>query len=257
MTPATKATDDLSGKVALVTGAGRGMGRAIAVMLAGRGAEVVVNDQSPQMLEEVKQQLTGLGGKGWTVAADVTKSESVRAMVDTLIERAGSLDILINNAGTLRPTPYADISEDEWNLVVDVNLKGVFLCSQAALPQMSKRGWGRVINISSSAGKNVSTVGGVHYTAAKAGVLGVTRHLAKEVARFGVTVNAVCPGLIDTDMVRQTITDQAVEKYARGFPTPRLGRPDEVAELVAFLASHRSSYITGASFDINGGDLMI
>ena len=122
---------------------------------------------------------------------------------------------------------------------------------------MREEGWGRIVNFSSTAGKNVSTVGGAHYTAAKAGVLGFTRHLAKEVAGYGITVNAVCPGLIDTEMVRAVISPERADAYARGFPVSRLGEPGEVAELVAFLASDRASYITGASLDINGGDLMI
>ena len=122
---------------------------------------------------------------------------------------------------------------------------------------MREAGWGRIVNFSSTAGKNVSTVGGAHYTAAKAGVLGFTRHLAKEVAAYGITVNAVCPGLIDTEMVRAVVSPERADAYARGFPIERLGEPEEVAELVAFLASDRASYITGASLDINGGDLMI
>jgi len=138
-----------------------------------------------------------------------------------------------------------------------VNLKGTFLCAQAVLPAMKEAGWGRIVNFSSTAGKNVSTVGGAHYTASKAGVLGFTRHLAKEVAPDGITVNAVCPGLIDTEMVRATIDDARTQAYAAGFPISRLGQPQEVADLVAFLASDQASYITGASLDINGGDLMI
>ena len=122
---------------------------------------------------------------------------------------------------------------------------------------MQTAGWGRIVNFSSTAGKSVSTVGGAHYTAAKAGILGFTRHLASEVARYGITVNAVCPGLVDTEMVRSTISDSRAQAYAAGFPIARLGEPREVAELVAFLASDRAAYITGASLDINGGDLMI
>ena len=140
---------------------------------------------------------------------------------------------------------------------MNVNLKGTYLCSRAVLPAMRREGWGRIVNFSSTAGKNVSTLGGAHYTAAKAGVLGFTRHLAKEEARHGITVNAVCPGLIDTEMVRNTIGAKRRRSYARSFPISRLGKPGEVAELVAFLASDRAAYITGASLDINGGDLMI
>ena len=157
----------------------------------------------------------------------------------------------------LRPTPVIDIEEDEWDFVVGVNLKGTYLCSRAVLPTMRSQGWGRIVNFSSTAGKNVSTVGGAHYTAAKAGILGFTRHLAKEEAGYGITVNSVCPGLIDTEMVRDTISDDRADAYAASFPIQRLGLPEEVAELVAFLASDRASYITGASLDINGGDLMI
>ena len=142
-------------------------------------------------------------------------------------------------------------------MVVNGNLKSTYLCSRAVLPAMRDQGWGRIVNFSSSAGKNVSTVAGAHYTASKAAVLGFTRHLAKEEAPHGITVNAVCPGLIDTEMVRSTISDERATAYAESFPISRLGQPSEVAELVAFLASDRAAYITGASLDINGGDLMI
>ncbi|MGE3798517.1 MAG: SDR family oxidoreductase, partial [Thermomicrobiales bacterium] len=182
---------------------------------------------------------------------------AVHAMIEEIVERFGGLHILVNNAGVLRPTKVIEIPEEEWDWVVDVNLKGTFLVSQAVLPVMRQQEWGRVVNISSSAGRSVSTVGGAHYTAAKAGVLGFSRHLAREEAGHGITVNAVCPGLFDTEMVRHTIDDARTEAYAQSFPIQRLGLPEEVAELVAFLASDRAAYITGASLDINGGDLMI
>jgi 3-oxoacyl-[acyl-carrier protein] reductase len=178
-------------------------------------------------------------------------------MVAQTVNQFGGVQILVNNAGCLRPTPVAEISEAEWDLVMDVNLKGTFLCSQAVLGSMKQAQWGRIVNFSSTAGKNVSTIGGAHYTAAKAGILGFTRHLAMEVARQGITVNSVCPELIDTEMVRGTISPERTAAYARGFPIPRLGTPEEVADLVAFLCSERAAYITGASLDINGGDLMI
>jgi NAD(P)-dependent dehydrogenase (short-subunit alcohol dehydrogenase family) len=244
-------------RVAIVTGAGRGMGRAVAHRLAAGGAKLVVNDMAHDSAESVVSELRDSGAQAVSAPGDISKSSDVRTMVDVAIEAFGAVHILVNNAGILRPTAVIDIEEDEWDLVVSVNLRGTYLCSRAVLPAMREAGWGRIVNFSSTAGKNVSTVGGAHYTAAKAGILGFTRHLAKEEAGYGITVNSVCPGLIDTEMVRTTIDPELTKTYAASFPIPRLGEPEEVAELVAFLASDRAAYITGASLDINGGDLMI
>jgi 3-oxoacyl-[acyl-carrier protein] reductase len=150
-----------------------------------------------------------------------------------------------------------DISESDWRAVVDVSLTGSFIASQVCLPGIIDRGFGRIVNFSSTAGKNVSTLGGAHYTAAKAGVLGLTRALANETAKFGITVNAICPGLFDTDMARENCTPERLAAYANSFPVGRLGEPEEVAALVAFLCSSDAAYITGAALDINGGDLMV
>ena len=248
---------ELSGKVAVVTGAARGMGYAVARRLAAAGAGVVINDVNAGAAARAASELGAAGRRALAVPGDVTSASDVDRLMATATEQFGAVHILINNAGILRPTPVIDIEENEWDLVVNVNLKGTYLCSRAALPGMQKAGWGRIVNFSSTAGKNVSTVGGAHYTAAKAGILGFTRHLAKEVAGHGITVNAVCPGLIDTEMVRSTISAERARAYADSFPIQRLGEPFEVAELVAFLASDRAAYITGASLDINGGDLMI
>lgn len=245
---------ELEGKVALVSGAAGGMGAAVARSLSQLGATVVLNDLTVESLQQLGQNLTT---PSISIAADVTKKPEIESMVKSIEMRLGSVDILINNAGVLRPTKIVEIGEDEWDFVVGVNLKGTFLLSQAVIPGMRSRGWGRIVNLSSTAGKNVSTMGGAHYTAAKAGVLGLTRHIASEVADDGITVNAICPGLIDTDMTRRTITAAQADDYAASFPIPRLGRPEEVADLIAFLATDRAAYITGASLDINGGDLMI
>lgn len=249
--------DSLEARTAIVTGAGQGMGKAVARTLVARGAHVVLNDVDEKRAKEAADELQAAGAKVIPIQADITDLSAVLRMVEESIQRFGTIQILVNNAGVLRPTKVIDIKEAEWDWVVGVNLKGTFLCSQAVLPSMLKAGWGRIVNFSSTAGKNVSTVGGAHYTAAKAGILGFTRHLAKEVAPFGVTVNAVCPGLIDTEMVRATVSSQKAQEYAESFPISRLGEPEEVAELVAFLASDRAAYITGASLDINGGDLMV
>ena len=250
-------SDEFEGKVAIVTGAGQGMGLAVARRLASHGASIVANDIDPAAAEHAAQVLREDGADVIAAPGNVTVQDDVRRTVAAALERFNAVHILVNNAGVLRPTAVIDIEEDEWDFVVSVNLKGTYLCSRAVLPAMREGGWGRIVNFSSTAGKNVSTVGGAHYTAAKAGILGFTRHLAKEEAGYGITVNSVCPGLIDTEMVRTTIDDDRAKAYANSFPIQRLGRPDEVAELVAFLASDRAAYITGASLDINGGDLMI
>ena len=233
------------------------MGRAVAQRLASGGARVVINDLNSDSAARTVTDVISRGSEAFAIAGDVSSSQDVRRMMEGVIERYGDIHILVNNAGILRPTKVIDIEEEEWDLVVDVNLKGTYLCSRAVLPSMQKAGWGRIVNFSSTAGKSTSTVGGAHYTAAKAGILGFTRHLAKEVARYGITVNSVCPGLIDTEMVRSTINETRTQAYAESFPIARLGEPEEVAELVAFLASDRAAYITGASLDINGGDLTI
>ena len=198
--------DELAGKVAVVTGAGQGMGYAVARRLAAGGAGVAVNDLAAEAAGRVADHLAQGGGEAIAVPGDVASGRDVRRMVERAAERFGTVHILVNNAGLLRPTPVADLEEEEWDRIVGVNLKGTYLCSRAVLPLMRKEGWGRIVNFSSTAGKNVSTIGGAHYTASKAGVLGFTRHLAREVARDGITVNSVCPGLIDTEMVRSTIS---------------------------------------------------
>ena len=246
----------LKNKTALITGAGQGIGLAVARKLASLGANIAINDIDPDRAVRASQLMESEGARALAVPADITSKADVTQMIASVIDTFGSLHILINNAGILYPTSVSDIPEDEWDRVIEVNLKGTFLCAQAVLAPMKDAGWGRIVNFSSTAGKNVSTLGGAHYTASKAGVLGFTRHLAKEVAADGITVNAVCPGLIDTEMVRATIDDNRIQAYADSFPIPRLGQPEEVADLVAYLASDSASYITGAALDINGGDLM-
>ena len=248
---------DLSGRVAIVTGAGGGLGRAIALRLASGGARVLVNDLSPMAAQRTLAELEGRGHEAAAMAGDVSAADDIRRVVERARERFGAIHVLVNNAGVLRSSRVADIEEEEWDFVIRVNLKGTYLCSRAVLPAMREQGWGRIVNVSSAAGRSTSTVGGAHYTASKAGVLGFTRHLAREVAGDGITVNAVCPGPIDTDMVRSNISEAQARAYTERIPISRLGEPCEVAELVSFLASDRSAYITGASLDINGGSLML
>ena len=242
--------DELAGRVAIVTGAGRGMGHAVAVRLAAAGASVVVNDLAADAAQSTADQLVADGAKAIAVAGDVSKSAMVESMIKRSIEEFGDINILVNAAGILRRTAVFDMDEDEWDLVLNVNLKGTFLPSKAVLSSMRASGWGRIVNFSSTAGKTTSTLGGAHYTTSKHGVLGLTRHMAMEEADHGITVNAVCPGLIDTEMVQQEVDEDRLKRYTDGFPIHRLGQ-------VAFLASDRAAYITGQALDLSGGDLMV
>ncbi|MDE0040456.1 MAG: SDR family NAD(P)-dependent oxidoreductase [Candidatus Poribacteria bacterium] len=246
----------LSNQVAIVTGAGQGMGAATAKCLAHEGAAVIVSDITEGKAADIAEDINNSGGSAISVKTDVTKEDEVTSMVERAIDNYGSVSILVNNAGILYPTRIDHVTKAEWDQVLDVNLNGTFLCSKAVLHTMKENGYGRIVNMSSSAGRSVSTLGGIHYTAAKAGVLGLTRAMAKEVAPFGITVNAVCPGLIDTEMVRIECTPERIKGYEESFPISRLGMPEEVAQLILFLVTD-SKYITGASIDINGGDLMM
>ena len=248
---------DLQDKVAVVTGAAQGIGRAIAQLLGRRAAKIVVNDISEQQAATTAAVIRKQGGTAIEVIADLTNAADVERMISVVVRKFSTIHILVNNAGVLRPTRLPHISEAEWDLVLSSNLKGTFLCSQAVLPYFVEQRWGRIVNVSSTAGKSVSTLGGVHYTAAKAGVLGLTRAFAKEMARYNIRVNAVCPGLVNTEMVRNNVSSEQLQSFVAGFPISRMCEPEEVAELVSFLLSDGSNYITGASFDINGGDLMI
>lgn len=249
--------DELTGRIAIVTGAGRGMGRAVAVRLAAAGASVVVNDLVAETAQATAEQLKSEGGKALAVAGDVADSDSVDSLIGRSIDEFGHINLLVNAAGILRRTAVFDMNEAEWDLVLNVNLKGTFLPSRAVLRSMRQSGWGRIVNFSSTAGKTTSTLGGAHYTASKHAVIGLTRHMAMEEAAHGITVNAVCPGLINTEMVREEVDDDRLKRYTDSFPIHRVGEPPEVAELVAFLASDRAAYITGQAFDISGGDLMV
>lgn len=248
---------EFEGRKAIVTGGGRGIGSAIAFRLAMAGAEVMIADIDASQAEKTAKELSGKCVRIIAAQVDVTQEKSVKEMIETALKEFSKVDILINNAGIMFRTRIQDITLEEWQKTMQVNLTGPFLCTQAALPSMKKNGYGRIVNISSSAGRSVSTLGGAHYTASKAGLLGFTRAVAKDVATFGITVNAICPGLIDTKMTRDTTTKEELEKFINSFPIRRLGLPVEIGDLVVFLCSDKASYITGASIDINGGDLMI
>jgi NAD(P)-dependent dehydrogenase (short-subunit alcohol dehydrogenase family) len=243
----------------MVTGAARGMGFAIAGALYEEGARVVIVDIDEIGVAQAAQQLDGTYGRAMGKRVDVTNKSEVTDIVREMKRLWGSVDILINNAGGALNTPYIlqEIEEEDWNLVVDVNLKGAFLCCQAVIPEMVKQGGGAIVNISALAGHWRASLAGVQYVAAKAGVEGLTRQLAYDWGRFGIRVNAVAPTVTLTgDRVKslwEAKSEGEKQKVLSDIPLGRLGTPEEVASVVVFLASQESSYITGITIDVNGG----
>jgi 3-oxoacyl-[acyl-carrier protein] reductase len=245
---------DFAGRVAIVTGAARGLGRAIAGRLYERGACVAVNARDEERSIEIARSL---GSDALALPGDVTAPDFPTRAVRSTLDRFGRIDILVNNAALATSTRFPVLSAAEWRLAMEVNLTAPFLLTQAVFPAMKAQSYGRIINISSSAGRTVSTLGGAHYTASKAGMLGLTRAAAKELGQFGITVNAVCPGMIDTELTHENASDELLLRLAASYPVPRLGTSLEVADLVCFLASEQAGYMTGTSLDITGGDLMM
>lgn len=233
------------------------MGAASARAFAREGAAVVVADLDGAQAEQTTRQIVEQGGSALAVEVDVRDANAVANMVRQTVDTFETVDILACIAGVLQPTAVDDISEEEWRLVVDVNLTGVFLCAQAVLPIMKEKRFGKIVIMGSMAGRATSTLGGAHYTASKAAVLGFMRHLARETAPFELNVNAINPGIIDTGMIEATTTEESLRGVINGIPFGRMGTPEEVADSVLFLSSDASRYITGAAIDIHGGEVII
>ena len=244
---------ELTGKIAIVTGASRGIGRGIAMALAARGAVVVAAARGANAAGTVAD-IVAAGGKAEAAAVDVTDSDSVTALMAGTVERHGRIDILVNNAGVARDQLVLRMKRDDWDSVIAANLTGAFVCAQAAVKTMVRQRSGRIISISSVVGQ-MGNAGQVNYAASKAGLIGLTKALAKEVASRGITVNAVTPGLIDTDMTR-AMTDKAEHDWSGQIPLGRIGTAADVAAAVCFLASDEASYITGHVLAVNGGMYM-
>ena len=243
----------LSGKVAVVTGAGSGIGRAIAVRLAREGAAVAVWDLNAEGAEETVRIIGDAGGKAVAVAGDASKAEPIQEAADRTRGELGPITILVNNAGIAPFTPYMDIDDALWDRVIAINLKGPHLCIREILPDMLSTKWGRIINITSSSTQTGSSAQ-AHYVASKGGLLGLSKALALELAATGVTVNMVPPGFVDTPMLRAAPID--VEAYAQTLPMKRPGRPEEIAAACAYLASEDAAYVTGQTISVNGGRYM-
>ena len=245
----------LEQRIALVTGGSRGIGRAICVKLAAMGALVGINYVSnPAAAEETLKQVEAIGGKGFTVRFDVADAEAVQESIKEIIAVHGRIDILVNNAGITRDGLMARMKEDDWDSVLDTNLKGAFLCSKAVMRTMMKNRWGRIINVSSVVGF-VGNSGQVNYGAAKAGLTGLTKSMARELAGRNITVNGVAPGYIVTDMT-EGLTEEVQEALKGQIPLGTLGTPEDVAASVGFLASTDSNYVTGQTLHVNGGMYM-
>jgi 3-oxoacyl-[acyl-carrier protein] reductase len=245
----------LAGKAALVTGASRGIGRAIALELARQGAKVAVNYAGSEgKANEVVDEIKANGGEAFAIKADVSKQADVTEMVKSVISAFGSLDILVNNAGITRDNLLMRMKEEEWDAVINTNLKGVFHCTKAVSRQMMKQRAGCIINIASIVGVS-GNAGQANYVAAKAGVIGLTKTTAKELAARNITVNAVAPGFITTDMTDE-LTAELREEMLKQIPLSRMGEPEDIAKVVRFLASSDSNYMTGQTLHVDGGMVM-
>jgi 3-oxoacyl-[acyl-carrier protein] reductase len=243
---------DLSNKVAIITGSGRGIGKTIAQRLAEAGATIVINDIGEvASIESVSEEIKAMNRQSIAVLADISSSADVERLIETTISTYGRVDILVNNAGITRDRLLLRMSEEDWDRVITINLKSVFLCTKAVLRYMTKQRWGRIINMASIVGI-VGNAGQANYAASKAGIIGFTKTIAKEVASRGITVNAIAPGFIETQMTQQ-LEESWIQEIKKRIPVGYLGTPRDVAEAVAFLASEEARYITGHVLNVDGG----
>jgi NAD(P)-dependent dehydrogenase (short-subunit alcohol dehydrogenase family) len=248
---------ELSERIALVTGAGSGIGRAIAIRFAKEGARIIVNDMDGRAAERTAQEIEALGGQGFSLQADISNREEVHGMIARGVDRFGTINILVNNAGTGGSSIVTkDMPPEAWENTVSVNLNGAFYCCQAVIPGMIEKGEGKIVNIASLAARRMSKLGGADYTAAKYGLVGFSHHLAFELAAYQINVNTVCPGATLTPLVMSKTTEEFRDSVCRQIPLGRWIGPEDIAEAVLFLASDRSAMITGVVLDVNGGQLL-
>lgn len=241
---------DLQGKTAVVTGGARGIGRAAAEAIHTAGGNVAVVDRDGATAQETA---ASFGDRGLGVAADVSLSTDVKAAISTVTARFGGIDVLVNNAGVDAAIPILEMDEEEWDRVLSINLKSVFLVTKAVLPSMIERGGGSVVSLASIVARQGAMNGGIHYAASKGGIIAFTKTLARQMAAQNVRANAIAPGVIDTDLIATNMAPDVRTRIEAAIPTGRLGMPKEIGTAIAFLASDASSYITGATLDANGG----
>jgi 3-oxoacyl-[acyl-carrier protein] reductase len=246
---------NLKDKVSIVTGAGQGLGRAIALALAQKGSDVVICDINSESIQKVAEEINAIGRKTLPLKVDVSKAPEVKAMVERTLEEFGRIDILVNNAGICQVISIENMTEKDWDKVMAVNLKSVFLCSKAVMGIMKRQRNGRIVNLGSIAGKVGGIMTGANYSVSKAGVMCFTKALARELAPYGVTVNAIAPGVIETEMTRN-ISQGDFSQFLKTIPLGMIGSPEDVANAVLFLVSNEAHYITGEILDVNGGMLM-
>jgi 3-oxoacyl-[acyl-carrier protein] reductase len=244
----------LKGKVALVTGAAQGIGKAIALLLARNGADMVVSDINLEKAEETAKEIRAIGPKAMAIKVDVANLSDVERMVTGILEKLAKIDILVNNAGITRDKLILRMTEQDWDAVLGVNLKGTFNCTKAVVRHMAKQRSGKIVNIASVVGE-MGNAGQANYSASKAGVIGLTKTIAREYAQRGINVNAIAPGYIETPMT-EALPEKAKEELKKLIPMERLGKPEDVAEAVLFLVSEESSYVTGQVLNVNGGIYM-
>ncbi len=244
----------LSGKIALVTGAAQGIGREIAFALATDGADVAICDVNLEAAQKTATEIEGKGKKSLAIKANVASSADVTAMIEQIVEKFGRIDILVNNAGITRDGLILRMKDEDWDLVLSINLKGAFLCTKSALKHMAKQRSGTIINIASIVGA-MGNAGQANYVASKAGLIGLTKTIAREYANRGITANAVAPGFIETAMT-QALPESVRQELAKQIPMGKLGTPEDVANAVRFLASPWASYISGQVVHVNGGMYM-
>jgi 3-oxoacyl-[acyl-carrier protein] reductase len=244
----------LAGRVALVTGAAQGIGKAVALLLARNGADIVVSDINLEKAEETANEIKSIGRKALAVKGDVANWNDVERMVEVILEKFAKIDILVNNAGITRDKLVLRMTEEDWDAVLDVNLKGTFHCTKAVVRHMAKQRSGKIVNIASVVGE-MGNAGQANYSASKAGVIGLTKTIAREFAQRGININAIAPGYIETPMT-EVLPEKAREELKKLIPMERLGKPEDVAEAVLFLVSEESNYITGHVLNVNGGIYM-